>query len=152
MVIALGHLAGVKLLEHLACLLHVSQCPPDLWPTTALDRGKAWGHKGQTDNWSPNGKRCFIKCGFGYVGVLQPRSGVFDHACERANRIAAAMEVQPTSLSRARGGPRDCNAAIPVLKHLIRSPFDLPPDYLRAQWFLDRVFPRLTFKAKSSKK
>jgi hypothetical protein len=43
-----------------ACLQHVSQCPPDLWPTTALDRGKAWAHKGQTDNWSPNGKRKYL--------------------------------------------------------------------------------------------
>ncbi|KAJ6541843.1 hypothetical protein B0H19DRAFT_1268790 [Mycena capillaripes] len=127
------------------CLPLVSICPEELWPTTALDRGKAWAHKGQVANWSPNRTRHFIKCGFGYVGILQPRSGAFDHACERMHRISEASGVPAANLSRRKGGPRDCDVAIPIQKHLIQSRFDLPPDYLRAQWYLDRVFPKLEF-------
>lgn len=36
-----------------ACLPLVSRCPPQLWPTTASDHGKAWTHGGEFDKWGP---------------------------------------------------------------------------------------------------
>ncbi|KAJ7349448.1 hypothetical protein DFH08DRAFT_1079735 [Mycena albidolilacea] len=124
-----------------ACLALVSRCPPQLWPTTAADRGKAWTHSGQFDKWGPGNGRHFVRCSFGYVGVLQPstQAQVFLHTC---NRTKALLE-KGTKNNKSKGGPQDCDSEVTMDKHLIKDEFDLPPDYLRARWFHRRVFPKL---------
>ncbi|KAK7055239.1 hypothetical protein R3P38DRAFT_3563753 [Favolaschia claudopus] len=100
------------------CLDLVSDCPANLWPTTAEDRSKAYGY--------------YMCCHWGWAGTIQPRSGAFDHVCERAERIAEAQNQKPSEMSRRGGGPQDCDSVVSANKHLVGSLFDLPPDYLQA--------------------
>ncbi|KAK7027583.1 hypothetical protein R3P38DRAFT_3519726 [Favolaschia claudopus] len=131
------------------CLDFVSDCPQNLWPTTAEDRSKAYGHKGPVDfdAWvSEIGKeRFYMRCHWGWAGTIQPHSGVLDHVCECALRIAEAQNRAPSKMTRAGGGPRDCDSVVPANKHFVGSVFDLPPDYLHASWHYRRVFPKLKF-------
>ncbi|KAJ7900400.1 hypothetical protein B0H14DRAFT_3767158 [Mycena olivaceomarginata] len=103
-----------------ACFPLVSRCPPQLWPTTASDRGKAWTHGGEFDKWGPGKGRVYP--------FLRPNKALLKNG-EKTNKC--------------KGGPQDCDSEVAIDKHLITDEFDLPPDYLQALWFHQRVFPKL---------
>jgi hypothetical protein len=83
----------------------------------------------------------FVRCSFGYVGVLQPstQAQVFIHSCDRTKALLKNGE----KTNKCKGGPQDCDSEVAIDKHLIKDEFDLPPDYLQALWFHQRVFPKL---------